>query len=131
MMKSFSQHIKEANQEDPQLFLTTTVEGTEYVVVKQEDNFKVLKNGKEVYSTSDAVGPYALGEMFLKLMSEWALIEEKLGRENPGDLIDKTIFEVICQNMIKNNTVINGENRDKLIEVLESVTKRNWDQRSV
>lgn len=93
------------------------------------DEWTLFKNGEPVYSTSDNIGPYALAELFLAMMQDWARIEESDGRENPGDLIDKIIFEVIGASLAQADTVINAESNDKLKEIIEDITGREWDVR--
>lgn len=95
------------------------------------DEWTLFKNGEQIYATSDNVGPYALAELFLAMMQDWARIEEADGRENPGDLIDKVIFEVLGANLAEMNTVISGDSNDKLKEIIEVITGRPWDQREV
>jgi len=95
------------------------------------DEWTLFKNGEQIYATSDDVGAYALATLFLAMMQDWARIEEADGRENPGDLIDKVIFEVLAAHLVEMNTIILGESNDKLKEIIEDVTGREWNARQV
>lgn len=64
-------------------------------------------------------------------MGDWGKIEEEGGRENPGDLIDEVILEVLGQYYIETGTVVNKDTKNKLINVVEDVTNRDWDVREV
>jgi len=65
------------------------------------------------------------------MMGDWGKIEEEGGRENPGDLIDEVILEVLGQYYIETGTVVNKDTKNKLINVVEDVTNRDWDVREV
>jgi len=102
-----------------------------YSMEVEGDKWSLFKNNEEIYSTSDDIGSKALGQLFLAMMQDWARIEEADGRENPGDLIDKVVFEVLGSNLVEMNTVISGDSNAKLKEIIEDITGRSWDQREV
>ena len=99
--------------------------------VVNDDEWTLFRNDDKIYSTSDNVGPYVLAELFLAMMQDWAKIEKADGRENPGDLIDKVIFEALGANLAEAGTVIHGESNDKLKEIISDLTGREWDVREV
>lgn len=97
------------------------------------DEYTIFKNGVKIYGTSDAVGPYALLELFMAMRNDWAKVIEKeiAGRKNPGDLIDEITLEVILQYIIKASQVVSKKDKEKLKSILENVTRRKWNVREV
>lgn len=123
---------QEATEES--LPVSVTIGDNSYEVkIINGDEYTVFKNGEKIYATSNAVGPYALAELFLAMQGDWATeVETKIaGRDNPGDLIDKVTFEVFLQDMIERSQVIGEEDKEKLKTILEKMTGREWNVRQV